>query len=174
MEIRSLNEADARAYWKVRQQALEEEPLAFGSDAEEHRLTSIEDTVERLGDSPEGGFTMGIFAGGAGGTTAELVGIATFVRGSKRKERHKGHIVAVFLAAEARGQGLGQALLGAVIARASDNAGVEQILLGVSDSQVAAMRLYRRLGFEMYGTEPRALKVGSTYVDEHLMVLKLR
>jgi hypothetical protein len=34
--------------------------------------------------------------------------------------------------------------------------------------------LYRKLGFEIYGIEPRALKVGSEYVDETHMVLKIR
>jgi RimJ/RimL family protein N-acetyltransferase len=38
---------------------------------------------------------------------------------------------------------------------------------------VAAIRTYRKFGFETYGTEPRALKVGSEYVDEHLMILRV-
>jgi ribosomal protein S18 acetylase RimI-like enzyme len=174
MEIRSLTQADASAYWEARQQALKEEPLVFGSDAEEHRLSTVEHTAERLGDSPETSFTMGGFVGGAGGTKSELVGIATFVRGHSRKERHKGHIVGVYLASAYRGQGFGRALLEAVIARSADGPVLEQILLGVSTTQVAALRLYQSLGFAVYGTEPRSLKVGSMYVDEHLMILKLR
>jgi hypothetical protein len=38
----------------------------------------------------------------------------------------------------------------------------------------AARRLYRALGFEVYGYEKHALKVGATYVDEEHMVLWLR
>lgn len=34
--------------------------------------------------------------------------------------------------------------------------------------------LYRRFGFEAYGTEPNALKVGSTYIDEEHMILRIR
>jgi ribosomal protein S18 acetylase RimI-like enzyme len=37
-----------------------------------------------------------------------------------------------------------------------------------------ALALYRRLGFEVYGVEPRALKAGNTYLDEALMVLFLK
>jgi ribosomal protein S18 acetylase RimI-like enzyme len=36
-----------------------------------------------------------------------------------------------------------------------------------------ALRLYRALGFATYGREPRALKIGATYYDEDLMVLRL-
>jgi ribosomal protein S18 acetylase RimI-like enzyme len=34
----------------------------------------------------------------------------------------------------------------------------------------AALALYRELGFEVYGVEPRALKGASGYADEVLMV----
>ena len=33
----------------------------------------------------------------------------------------------------------------------------------------AAVRLYRAAGFTEYGYEPRALRIGDAYVDEHLM-----
>jgi hypothetical protein len=41
-------------------------------------------------------------------------------------------------------------------------------------SQTAACALYRSYGFETYATAPRALKVGSTYVDEDHMTLRIR
>jgi ribosomal protein S18 acetylase RimI-like enzyme len=51
---------------------------------------------------------------------------------------------------------------------------LEQILLSVATSQKAACQLYRSIGFEAYGTEPNALKVGSAYVDEEHMILVIR
>ena len=36
-----------------------------------------------------------------------------------------------------------------------------------------AYGLYQRVGFELCGTQPRALKVGSEYYDEYLLVLNL-
>jgi RimJ/RimL family protein N-acetyltransferase len=51
---------------------------------------------------------------------------------------------------------------------------LEQVLLGVGAHNVAAIQTYQKFGFELYGTEPRALKVGSAYVDEQLMILRLR
>jgi len=117
---------------------------------------------------------MGLFLGGAAGTQPNLVGIATFLRSDKRKERHKGHLVGVFLAASCRGRGLARALLTALLNRAADDPTLEQILLGVSTTQQSALRLYLQLGFSIYGTEPRALKIGTTLVDEHLMIRLLR
>jgi ribosomal protein S18 acetylase RimI-like enzyme len=49
---------------------------------------------------------------------------------------------------------------------------VEQVLLSVAATQEAAIRLYRSLGFEPFGREPRALKIGNRYVDEEYMILR--
>jgi hypothetical protein len=43
----------------------------------------------------------------------------------------------------------------------------------VAVPQEAARRLYNALGFEVYGYEKHALKVGTTYVDEEHRVLWL-
>jgi len=52
-------------------------------------------------------------------------------------------------------------------------AGIEQILISVATTQQAAVSLYRSLGFEAFGREPRALKVAGRLIDEEFMVLLL-
>ena len=47
---------------------------------------------------------------------------------------------------------------------------VEQLTLSVVRDNEAAAGLYRALGFEAYGVEPRALKGAGGYADEVLMV----
>jgi ribosomal protein S18 acetylase RimI-like enzyme len=47
-------------------------------------------------------------------------------------------------------------------------------LLGVSGGNGDANKLYRRFGFETYGTEPRALKAGTEYADIDYMILRIR
>jgi RimJ/RimL family protein N-acetyltransferase len=50
---------------------------------------------------------------------------------------------------------------------------VEEICLSVVLSNAAACRLYSAAGFQEYGLERRAIKVGREYYDELLMTLPL-
>ena len=52
IEFRRLNESDAAAYWDLRDEALEREPLAFGKSAEEHRATTVEEWATRFREYP--------------------------------------------------------------------------------------------------------------------------
>lgn len=60
-----------------------------------------------------------------------------------------------------------------LISQASLIEGLEQLHLGVVTANPTAIGLYSLLGFQIYGTAPRALKQGEQYWDEHLMVLHL-
>jgi len=60
-----------------------------------------------------------------------------------------------------------------IINKAKELEGIEQLNLTVVTTNTSAKRLYASLGFEVFGTEKRALKVGQRYVDEDYMVLFL-
>jgi ribosomal protein S18 acetylase RimI-like enzyme len=104
---------------------------------------------------------------------AQLVGMATFLRETGVKERHKGRIYGVYVSTGHSGKGVGRALLVELLERAKRDSSLEQILLAVGSDRNAAKQLYMSLGFEAFGTEPRALKVGAKYVHEDHMILRL-
>jgi ribosomal protein S18 acetylase RimI-like enzyme len=168
MEFRILSIDDVSAWSSLRLEALETEPLAFGMSPEEHKAKRTEEVAAMICAKPNGSFTLGGFDSG------KLVAIATFVRETGIKQQHKGHIYGVYVAASHRGLGLGKQLLSEVLDRVKQEPSIEQVLLAVSAHNAAALRTYRRLGFAVYGTEPRALKVGSEIVNEHQMILILR
>ncbi|HEY1937639.1 MAG TPA: GNAT family N-acetyltransferase [Candidatus Angelobacter sp.] len=167
MHTRLLTADDAEAWWRLRLEALRNDPASFADSAEEHSTTTIEDVEKRLsaGD-PAQNFVLGSFENG------KLIGTAGFYRHAHIKERHKGHIWGVYVRPESRGKGAAKAMMQEIIRRARQIDGLEQILL-VASAHLPARRVYETLGFESYGVEPRSLKIGAEYVDDVLMILRL-
>lgn len=84
------------------------------------------------------------------------------------KEKHKGGLFAVYLQPEARGKGLANQLIEAVITHAKST--VLQLQCAVVVGNTSALKLYQHHGFVQIGIEPRALKIGDQFYDEILMV----
>lgn len=161
--INKLSASDAEDYRDLRLEGLSAHPEAFGASWEDEAVLSVEDFAERL--------QMNIVFGARRTDTRALVGAVGLRIPAASKTRHKGAIWGMYVRPEARVSGVGAAL----IKQASDYARpvVKEIKIIVGVSNTAAHRLYTKMGFEQYGLERRALKIGQTYYDEVLMALAL-
>jgi len=165
MKIRRLNPLDAEAYLAIRLKALQNNPEAFGSSYEEEKDQPAEKYILRFQSSDSN--TLGAFV------DKELVGVVTLFRESLAKLQHRANIIAMYVSPEQRGLGIGKSLMVEAIQVADDWVGVEQVYLTVVTTNEPAKKLYASLGFEVFGTEKKALKVSNTYFDEEHMVLFL-
>lgn len=156
--IRRLVEADLSGYREIRLESLKAHPEAFGD--------TYEAAVQRdASHFLEGLRRMTIFGASQ---NERLVGLAAYSRNEGQKTMHRGNLFQMYVRPEARGTGCALELVESVAAYAASE--VKQLHLCVTASNDAAIRLYERAGFHIYGTEPRSLYVDGRYIDEHLMV----
>ncbi|MBC5636495.1 GNAT family N-acetyltransferase [Ornithinibacillus sp. BX22] len=162
--IRLLEPADAKLYAELRLEALQENPEAFSASFEEEKDRPIQHYEERFQQKH---YNFGAFDEG------KLVGVVSLVPETKLKLKHKANIFAVYVTPSHRGKGVGKALLEAAINQAKQIEGITRINIAVVSVNHEAKALYKRLGFETFGIEEKALKVKNVYLDEEYMVLTL-
>ena len=156
--IRQIGPDEAEAYRTIRLIALDGDPAAFASDTETERNRPLDWYAQGTRDAA-------VFLAFLGDEPVAMAGL--FVS-DRPKTSHIGTIFGVYVRPEHRRNGLAIALMDMVIAHAKTL--VAQVHLGVAVDNCAALKLYHRLGFQTYGTEPRALHVDGRFIDEHLMV----
>jgi ribosomal protein S18 acetylase RimI-like enzyme len=165
IEIRPLTEADAPAFKQIRLQAIADAPFAVAPTHDEEAGRTLAENESRIKKTA----TQVVFGAFIDG---KLAGIAGLRREALAQLHHKAVLWGVFIHPDRRGGGLAKRLLSHAVSFARDE-GVLQIQLSVNAENDRARRLYRSLGFEPFGMEPRAIRVGERYVDEEHMVLGL-
>lgn len=159
--IRRLTVGDADAYRTIRLEGLARHPEAFGAPLAVEAAAPLEFFTGRLRDSA-------VFGGFDG---AAIVGVAGYYRETTETVRHKGVLFGMYVRDGARRRGLAKRLVTAVLEDARGE--LEWLRLNVGALNTAALRLYEECGFERYGVEPFAIKVGDRYYDEALMQVRL-
>ena len=134
-------------YKAVRLRALHDTPLAFGSTyARESEMTDEEWQArgERLTNGRDIGF-LALFDG-------KYSGLALCF--TDEEDAHKGQLISMWVAPEARRKSVGRQLIDAITAWASEHE-ISKLNLMVTSVNDAAIRFYEQLGFTKTGrTEP--------------------
>ncbi|MBN3762623.1 GNAT family protein [Burkholderia sp. Ac-20365] len=166
--IRTLELADRDAFFALRLRGLKTHPAAFGQSYEEavERGPSQHDAMLSGTHAAIGNVLLGAFSS----TDGALVGTVGLMRETRHKERHKGHVIGMYVADEAAGRGVGRALLTELLAHAARVDGLRQVGLLVTNGNGSARALYESLGFRVYGTEPDAMCIDGVFHGADLMV----
>ena len=165
--LRLAEESDAEMLLEYLKATSGETPYMI-REPEEVR-TSMEEEVEFLRRNRENpralhllAFADGVFAGSC-----------SFAAGSERMRMRHRCSVGISLYRESWGMGIGTALMGEILTGAR-TAGFEQAELEVVSTNLPAIALYKKLGFQVTGTLPRAFKYkDGTYADFLFMVKNL-
>ncbi len=145
----------------IRLRALREDPDAFGTTLAQDAVRPPEVWRERLA----GGATATFLVRSAGADVGLAVG-SPF-----RGREGAAGLFAMWVAPEARGKGVGDRLVEAVVLWAR-SIGYERVLLEVADENAAAIKLYERHGFAPTG-RTGTLPAPRTHVREHERCLEL-
>ena len=123
-------------------------------------------TAQRIApDSPD--WVFGAFVGGA------LAGVVGLAREPRAKNRHKAAVFGMYVAPDTRGAASGRRCCATRSRSARSVPGLEQLVLTVTETNVAARTLYEKFGFRSFGIEPRAIRVHDVYYDKNHMILFL-
>lgn len=160
MQIKLLNKENWQVWKALRLEALQNTPEAFCASFEEEFCLSD----QKFQDWLEQCSIFGAFLDN------QLIGCAGFYCLDALKTKHRGVLWGTYIKPTYRGKGIASHLIDAVIIHARSC--VMQLHLTCVTSNTTALKIYQNHGFKIYGTEPRALKIGADFYDEHLMVLE--
>lgn len=160
--ITTLSQKRWTEYRDLRVQALEDVPQAFLDEPDQAKSLEAKEWQRKMKNM----------------TFAEmddkLVGMIGAYQDEKKKLQHVVNVVSFYVIPNYRNQGVGKALLQAVIYKYKDNPSIKKLQLGVTTTQKPAQHLYMSLGFKQVGKLKYAVKVGNKYFHEYLMELYLR
>jgi ribosomal protein S18 acetylase RimI-like enzyme len=156
VKVRQLTPEDLPTLKAIRLRALQDSPEAYGS--------TYEGTVTRTDDEWRAWFdTATPFL--AEGPAGEPLGLAATYRDAE--EPAVAHLISMWVAPEARGAGIGDALVQQVVTFAVAH-GAAAVRLDVVEGNASAIKLYERNGFTLTGHQIVRERDGATEFEMEL------
>ena len=143
----------------------ESDNLLFGENELGVTLEQEEKFIEGMADSKTSGFFIGLIDG-------KIVSIANLSTLTRQRAAHNSEI-GISVRKKYWGLGIATIMLESVIEFAKASKQIEIIGLSVRADNLAALRLYKKLGFVEIGRYPKFTKIKDKYYDNILMNLYL-
>lgn len=160
--IKLLAPSDFQIFKDIRLEALQLDPDNFASTYNDWAALTDEEWQGRISVNP----TFVAFKNNT------PVGIMGLMKHGFAKTAHRVILIMVYVAKAARGTGVANGLMNAVIGQARD-LGFRQIELACNADNMQAVRFYQRHGFMEFGQIEHGTFDSGTYRPEILMVKKL-
>ena len=168
MIIREVAPADASTYFSLRVQSEQEYPQFVGFNTERELAAEHSGIVAMLSSyRSEGTIVWGAFEG------IRIVGALALSQRPSRKYAHKALLWGMYVIPEFRGSGAAQALMNTAITWATEHPEIVAITLQVALSNIRALQFYKRVGFNVFGTEQRSLFAAGQFHAVHYMELEV-
>jgi RimJ/RimL family protein N-acetyltransferase len=166
--IRSVLPEDVHALRELRLEALRLHPTDFWQDHDQDASLPLDywqDQIQRAQSSAN----ELILVAESNGT---LIGMTAISRTNFIKHDHAGLIWGVYVRPQWRGQHIPDQLIGGCLDWARRQR-LRIVKLSVTATNGAAVRLYLRCGFSVYGVDPDITCVNGVYYDELMMARRL-
>lgn len=159
MNLRRLSPEDLSLYRHLRMEAVSADCRTLITTPDEERAKADAEILKVLSEQ----YVLGAFKGD------EATGMATLVRHEGERRNHAAEVLWVFVSPKHRRTGIAKALMMAIEEHAK-SVNIECIELHVVSDNSSAIGMYQQLGYEQYGTLPKAVKIDSSYTDGIYMV----
>lgn len=159
MNIRQLSPEDLSLYRHLRMEAVSADSRTLITTPDEERRKEDGDVMKMLTEH----CALAAFDGD------EALGMATLVRHAEKRRNHVAEVCWVFVSPKHRRRGIAKTLMVAIEEHAK-SVDIECIELHVASDNSSAIGMYQQIGYEQYGTLPKAVKIDSSYTDGIYMI----
>lgn len=162
MKVRKLTAEDYLLYKTIRLESLLKDPNAFGSTYEYDSVQADNYWQNTLNSY----HIFGLF------DDEKIIGCVGLEIPTMERFKHTAKLWGMYVSEEYRGKGLAFKLIEELVNYAKSNE-ILQIHLSCMKVNEIAINFYNKLGFQLYGIMPKAVKIGGEYFDDCLMIKEI-
>lgn len=154
-----LDPQHAASYRALMLEAYERHPESFTSSVQERAALPLSWWEARLSQGSHAkDVVLGVQQDG------EIIGVVGLSFSARERARHKALMFGMYVPGPHQGKGLGRLLVDAALAVARQRQHVRVLQLTVTETNLSALKLYERCGFEPFGIEPCAVALGDGFL----------